>query len=70
MLSSVRSPVSIDKGWPWPEASGCGEKLCADRGRFEHENFLNAGDGCVGPDIGPGFGLVLGERISISKTGQ
>ena len=36
----------------------CGEKLCADRGRFEHENFLNAGDGCVGPDIGPGFGLV------------
>ena len=34
------------------------EKLDADRGRLEHKDFLNAGDGRVGPDIGPGFGLI------------
>ena len=34
------------------------EKLGADRGRLEDEDFLHAGDGRIGPDIGPGFGLI------------
>ena len=34
------------------------EKLGADRGRLEDKDLPHAGDGRVGPDIGPGFGLI------------
>ena len=55
MLSSVRSPASSDKGWLGQEPSGLRtEELSADRGGLEDEDFLNAGDSCVGPDIGQG----------------
>jgi hypothetical protein len=47
------------QGLVWPGAVlVAAEKLGADRGRLEDEDFLNAGDGRIGPDIGPGFGLI------------
>ncbi|HUI22514.1 MAG TPA: hypothetical protein VLZ74_15915 [Methylocella sp.] len=49
----------MEKGWfgqePFLTAT---EKLNADRGHLEDKDLLNAGDGCLGPDIGPGLGVI------------
>ena len=63
MLRRVRGPSSIVTACSGqlPSASRR-QQVGADRGAVDDQDFLHRWDGGVGPDIGPGLGLIAGRE--------
>jgi len=55
--------IREDQGLFWPRAiGGAAKKFRADRSGLEDQDLADAGDRRIGPDIGPGLGLVAGGK--------
>ena len=55
--------IREDQGLFWPRAiGGAAKKFRADRRGLDDKDLADAGDRRIGPDIGPGLGLVAGRK--------